>query len=189
VGKGTGLGLSTVYGIVKQSDGYVWVESEPGRGTTFRLYLLVTEAEPPAETGDPTRREGAGSETIVVVDDEPLVRAMAARALEEAGYEVLPVDSGTAALELMERQGDGVRLVLTDVAMAGVGGRELGRRLRDLRPTLPVLYMSGYPEDEVVRRGLLEGQHPFIQKPFTPATLAGTVRRLLDATARAGRQE
>ena len=131
----------------------------------------------------------AGSETLVVVDDEPLVRAMAVRVLEEEGYVVLSVDSGTAALELLERRGGTVRLVLTDVAMAGIGGRELGRRLRELRPTLPVLYMSGYPEDEVVRRGLLEEHYPFIQKPFTPAMLAATVRRLLDATAAAGAQE
>jgi len=185
VGKGTGLGLSTVYGIVKQSDGYVWVETEPGRGTTFRVYLPITSAEPPPRPGVPARAEASGSETLVVVDDEPLVRAMAVRALVEEGYAVLEAESGAAALDLLERDGGQVRLVVTDVAMAGVGGRELGRRLQKLRPDLPVLYMSGYPEDEVVRRGLLEDHHHFLQKPFSPSALAETVRRLLDAAIRA----
>ena len=189
LGKGTGLGLSTVYGIVKQSDGYVWVESEPGRGATFRLYLPVTDAEPPRETREPSGARAAGSGTILVVDDEPLVRAMAVRALEADGYTVLPATSGMAALELLASQGDRVRLVLTDVAMSEIGGRELGRRLAQVLPDLPVLYMSGYPEDEVVRRGLLEEHRLFIQKPFTPSVLVETVRRLLDATAPARAQE
>jgi signal transduction histidine kinase/DNA-binding response OmpR family regulator len=181
VGKGTGLGLSTVYGIVKQSDGYVWVESEPGRGTTFRIYLPLTDAPSPAGAAPPPRRDAAGSETVLVVEDEPLVRMMAVRALEDEGYAVLAVESGAAALELLERGGDRVRLVLTDVAMAGIGGRELGDRITALKPGLPVLYMSGYPADEIVRRGMLHEHHTFIQKPFAPAALAESVRRLLAA--------
>jgi two-component system cell cycle sensor histidine kinase/response regulator CckA len=188
VGKGTGLGLSTVYGIVKQSDGYVWVDSESGRGTTFRIYLPLTDAPSPADTAPSPKAQGAGSGTVLVVEDEPLVRTMAVRALEEEGYAVLAVESGAAALELVERQIDGVRLVLTDVAMAGIDGRELGRRLGELRPGLPVLYMSGYPEDEIVRRGMLQEHHTFIQKPFAPSALAESVRALLDA-GRAAAQE
>ena len=187
VGKGTGLGLSTVYGIVKQSDGYVWVDSEPGRGTTFRIYLPLTDAPWPADAAPPPRAKAAGSETVLVVEDEPLVRMMAARTLEDEGYAVLAVESGAAALELVE-QSDRVSLVLTDVAMAGIDGRELGRRLGELRPGLPVLYMSGYPEDEIVRRGLLREHHTFIQKPFAPSALATSVRALLDA-GRAAAQE
>ncbi len=181
VGKGTGLGLSTVYGIVNQSDGYIWVESEPGRGATFRLYLPITEAEPPPASDDATPAHAAGSETLLIVDDEPLVRSMVVRTLQEEGYTVLEAESGRAALDLLEREARPVRLVLTDLAMAGISGGELGQRLRELRPELPMLYMSGYPEDEVVRRGLLEETRHFIQKPFAPSVLADTVRRLLDA--------
>jgi two-component system cell cycle sensor histidine kinase/response regulator CckA len=189
VGKGTGLGLSTVYGIVKQSDGYVWVDSEPGRGTTFRIYLPVTDEPLPPEVAPAERPEPAGGCTVLVVDDETLVRTTAVRALQEDGYEVLAADSGAAALELLERDGARVRLVVTDVAMAGIDGHELGHRLLETRPELPVLFMSGYPMDEVIRRGLLQEHHAFIQKPFAPSALAGAVRALIDASASAGAQE
>jgi DNA-binding response OmpR family regulator/nitrogen-specific signal transduction histidine kinase len=184
VGKGTGLGLSTVYGIVKQSDGYVWVESEPGRGTTFRVYLPLTEAPPSMTEGLGERPVTKGSETVLVAEDEPMVRAMTVRALEEAGYAVLAVESGDAALRLFEREGHRVQLVLTDVAMAGLDGRELGRRLAELRPGLPVLYMSGYPPDETARQGLQHDGHDFIAKPFAPTALADAVRAMLDAVRR-----
>ena len=181
VGKGTGLGLSTVYGIVKQSDGYVWVESEPGRGTTFRVYLPLTEAAPLPPAAADDAREATGSETVLVAEDEPMVRAMAVRALEEAGYAVLAVDSGDEALRLFEREPGRVQLVLTDVAMAGLDGLELGRRLAEIRPGLPVLYMSGYPADETAGYGLHEDGRDFIAKPFAPGALADAVRALLDA--------
>ena len=180
VGKGTGLGLSTVYGIVKQSDGYVWVDSEPGRGTTFRIYLPLADLPVAPATGAPPRVTLGGGETVLVVEDEVLVRDLCARLLEAEGYTVLVAESGTEALGLLERHAARVRLVLTDVAMAGIGGRELGRRLGEIRPGLPVLYMSGYPVDEVVRRGLLQEHQPFLQKPFVPAALADAVRSLLD---------
>jgi signal transduction histidine kinase/DNA-binding response OmpR family regulator len=183
VGKGTGLGLSTVYGIVKQSDGYVWVESEPGQGTTFRIYLPFTQQALPSRDIPGERRAARGTETVLVAEDEPMVRAMAVRALEQAGYTVLAVESGEAALQLFEAQSERIRLVLTDVAMAGVDGLDLGRRLAEIRPGLPVLYMSGHPVDETARRGLHHG-HDFIAKPFAPVALAEVVRALLDAAAR-----
>jgi signal transduction histidine kinase len=182
VGKGTGLGLSTVYGIVKQSDGYVWVESEPGQGTTFRIYLPRTRAALSSQIAPAGRLAARGSGTVLVAEDEPMVRAMAVRALEQAGYTVLAVESGEAALRLLEEQGERIRLVLTDVAMAGVDGLELGHRIATLRPGLPVLYMSGHPVDGAARGGLHRG-HDFIAKPFAPVALAEAVRGLLDSAA------
>ena len=117
-----------------------------------------------------------GGGVVLVVDDEPLVRSIAVRALEEQGYEVLSADSGAEALELFERRPRDVRLVVTDVAMAGIAGPELGHRLLAMQPELPVLYMSGYPLDEVLRRGLLEEHQTFIQKPFAPSELLQAVR-------------
>jgi two-component system cell cycle sensor histidine kinase/response regulator CckA len=181
VGKGTGLGLSTVYGIVKQSDGYVWVESEPGRGTTIRVYLPFTEAALSSRDAPVERRSATGTETVLVAEDEPMVRAMAVRALEQAGYTVLAAESGDTAFRMFEEQGERIRLVLTDVAMAGVDGLELGRRLAEMRPGLPVLYMSGHPVDETARRGLHRG-HDFIAKPFAPVALAEAVGALLDSS-------
>jgi signal transduction histidine kinase len=186
VGKGTGLGLSTVYGIVKQSDGYVWVDSEPGRGATFRIYLPITSTPLPPVLPPPEPPHHGGRETVLVVDDEDLVRAMAVRALREEGYDVLDAGGGQAALEVLQQTGQRVRVVVTDVAMAGVDGRELGRRLLESRPELPVLYMSGFPADEIIRRGLLQEQQAFIQKPFAPTALAAAVRALLDIQAVSG---
>jgi signal transduction histidine kinase len=180
VGKGTGLGLSTVYGIVKQSDGFVWVESEPGQGATFRIYLPFTEAALPSRNAPAERRTVTRTETVLVAEDEPMVRAMAVRALEQAGYTVLAVESGEAAVRVFEEQPERIHLVLTDVAMAGVDGLELGRRLAEIRPGLPVLYMSGHPVDETSRRGLDRG-HDFIAKPFAPLALAEAVGALLDS--------
>jgi signal transduction histidine kinase/DNA-binding response OmpR family regulator len=188
IGKGTGLGLSTVYGIVKQSDGYVWVDSEPGRGASFRIYLPVVDAELASHESSPVRAGATGSETVMVVEDEGMVRAMAVRCLREEGYIVLEAESGADALALLDRQGDRVALVVTDVAMAEMGGPELGRRLGESRPGLPVLYMSGYPLDEVVRRGLLQENEPFLQKPFVPAALIDAVRGMLDDAVVSGRQ-
>jgi PAS domain S-box-containing protein len=180
VGKGTGLGLAAVYGIVKQADGYVFADSVPGRGTTFRVFLPVT-AEEEAHGG---RLSGAtrGSETLLVVEDQHEVRVTAARTLEEEGYRVLQAADGEEALDVLARRGRDVRLVLSDLAMPSVDGRTMGDRLRDARPGLPVLFMSGYPEDDVRRRGMLEDGRPFIQKPFAPRDLARKVREVLDRT-------
>jgi PAS domain S-box-containing protein len=181
VGQGTGLGLSTVYGIVKQSDGFVWVYSEPGVGTTFKVYL------PRVGTGDamPLRPETGsaargGTETLLIVEDEEMVRGLASRGLREHGYTVVEACHGADALRQLESLAE-VDLVISDVVMPEMGGRELGRRLASVRPSLPVLYMSGYTGEDVTQRGLLEPGAPFQQKPFAPEELARKVREMLDA--------
>ena len=189
VGQGTGLGLSTVYGIVKQSAGFVWCYSEPGQGTTFKIYLphAGSRAAPVPPVRQPAKLRG-GSETILVVEDEEIVRALACRGLREQGYAVIEARHGREALEQVERGDAPIHLVISDVVMPELSGRELGARLAVLRPDLPVLYMSGYTGDDVIQRGLLEPGLPFQQKPFTPEGLGRKVREMLDArsAARAG---
>jgi PAS domain S-box-containing protein len=180
VGQGTGLGLSTVYGIVKQSDGFVWVYSEPDLGTTFKIYLPRVGAggamPPQGEVGSAAR---GGSETILIVEDEEMVRSLASRGLREHGYIVIEARHGADALRQLEFR-SAVDLVISDVVMPEMGGRELGRRLAALRPSLPVLYISGYTGEDVTQRGLLEPGAPFQQKPFAPEELARKVREMLD---------
>jgi signal transduction histidine kinase len=179
-GQGSGLGLATVYGIVKQSGGYIWVYSEVGHGTAFKIYLpefTGSLAElPPAEVLLSPR----GAETILIVEDEAAVRRMAARALAAQGYAVLEAENGAEALEVLARGGSPIDLVLTDVVMPLVNGRELGERLAVERPGLRVLFMSGYTDDDIVRRGLLRPGSPFLQKPFMPGDLSRKVREVLD---------
>jgi PAS domain S-box-containing protein len=181
VGQGTGLGLSTVYGIVKQSEGFVWCYSEPGHGTTFKIYLPRAGARslPLAPAGIPSELRG-GDETILVVEDEDVVRMLACRGLRELGYTVLESRHGREALDLVETGRPSIDLVISDVVMPELSGRELGARLAVLQPALPVLYMSGYTGEDVVQRGLLEPGVPFQQKPFTPEGLARKVRDMLD---------
>jgi CheY-like chemotaxis protein len=187
VGQGTGLGLSTVYGIVKQSDGFVWVESEPDAGTTFRIYLpRVASREPGPVEADPPGAPRGGSETILVVEDEDIVRSLACRGLREQGYNVIEARHGGDALRQVGQLPRRIDLVISDVVMPEVGGRELGERLARLQPELPVLYMSGYTGDDVIQRGLLDPGAPFQQKPFTPEGLARKVREMLDARRPAG---
>jgi PAS domain S-box-containing protein len=184
VGHGTGLGLSTVYGIVKQSDGYVWAYSEPGQGTTFKLYLpAVDQAAPgPGLAPRPAAVPGRG-ELVLVVEDDEGVRWMTRRILVDAGYRVLEAADGTSALELLGRDGAAVQLVITDVVMPGMGGRALADELGRLRPDLPVLFTSGYTDGEILRRGLLEPGTAFVQKPFGPDTIVRSVRERLDAAS------
>jgi PAS domain S-box-containing protein len=186
VGQGTGLGLSTVYGIVKQSEGFVWVYSEPGLGTTFKVYLpRVGTAHAPPRPADRSPVARGGTETILIVEDEDLVRALASRSLRERGYRVIEARQGVEALQQLEQQSAGVDLVISDVVMPEMGGRELARRLATLRPSLPVLFISGYTGEDVIQRGLMEPGAPFQQKPFTPDGLARKVREMLDAVPRA----
>ncbi len=178
VGQGSGLGLSTAYGIVKQSGGYVFLESEPGRGTTVRVYLCCADAVDPITPPErePVRR---GGETVLVVEDEPMVRALTCRALEEYGYRVRAASDGLAALAALAADGN-VDLVLTDAAMPNLTGRQLAERITALYPQLPVLFMSAYADTESIRRGLVPPDARLIQKPFTPEGLASTVRGFLD---------
>ena len=181
-GKGTGLGLATVYGIVRQSGGHIGVESTPGRGATFRIYLPRVDA-PLDPTGDPhpVAAPAAGNETVVLAEDERLVRVLAQKVLERAGYRVLVAAGGAEALALAERNDGPIHLLLTDVVMPEMTGRELARRLTSLRPGLRVLYMSGYADEAVAQHGVLDPGTAFLQKPFTPEALAKKVRGVLDA--------
>jgi PAS domain S-box-containing protein len=177
--KGTGLGLSTVYGIVKQSGGHISFHSEAGRGTTFEVYLpRVTEplSTVAARPTSPVR----GGETVLVVEDDDQVRALAAETLRFTGYTVLDASNPGDALALMERHGSAVRLLLTDMVMPGMNGTDLAERLVARRPTLKVLYMSGYPSSRIAS-GALRGRIRFLQKPFTLGGLTQKVRDVLDA--------
>jgi CheY-like chemotaxis protein len=181
-GKGTGLGLSTVYGIIQQSGGNIWVYSEPGLGTTFKIYLPTiegdTESFRPAAV--PTKLL-QGSETVLLVEDEEMVRKLACTVLEKKGYRVLEASSGDKALDVVQGQnGNPIHLMVTDVVMPGMSGRQLADRLVSLRPELKVLYMSGYTDNAIVHHGVLDRGIAYIQKPFTPDALATKVREILD---------
>jgi len=179
LGQGTGLGLSTVYGIIKQSGGYVWIDSRPGQGTTVTVDLPAV-SEPVATRPERTSSPIHGRETVLVVEDEPLVRRLARRALEEHGYTVLEASDGREALAKLANPEQSIGLVLSDLVMPRMSGRELGQEISRRFPGVPVLFMSGYTGEDVRRRGLLEGSAPFVQKPFTPEGLARRVRTLLD---------
>jgi two-component system, cell cycle sensor histidine kinase and response regulator CckA len=181
-GKGTGLGLSTTYGIVKQSKGYIWVYSEPGRGTTFKVYLPQASRDLPAERAPAPARAAVKtvSETVLLVEDEAGVRKLAKRILDGAGYRVLEAADGAEAEKLFAEHAGSIDLLVTDVVMPGIGGPELLRRLQDLAPTLRVLYMSGYTEQSAARIAGIDRGEPFVQKPFRAAELLHFVRQGLD---------
>jgi PAS domain S-box-containing protein len=184
-GKGTGLGLSTVYGIVKQSGGNIWVYSEQGRGTTFKVYLPRVEEEAAAPSPvavSPNR--SLGSETILLVEDEEAVRTLVQEILERYGYMVLPARDGHGALLVGERHAGKIHLMLCDVVMPGMSGVELSRKIGNTRPEMKILYMSGYTDNAIVHHGVLDPGTAFIEKPFTPDALARKVRAVLDSGSR-----
>ena len=184
-GKGTGLGLSTVYGIVKQSGGNIWIYSEPGKGATFKIYLPRVDEEVEVTAPVPVRPETLrGSETILLVEDDEMVRALAGAILQYNDYTVLETRNGQEALRICQEHPGPIHLLITDVVMPGMSGRELADRLAPLRPSMKILYMSGYTDNAIVRHGVLDIGTAFLQKPFTPVALAQKVRKVLDTPPR-----
>jgi CheY-like chemotaxis protein len=182
LGKGTGLGLSTVYGIVKQSQGHMWVYSEPGQGATFKVYLpLHTEGAEPEVAAPPARVVPRGWETILAVEDEESLLNLVAEILKEAGYNVIPAQGPKDALRVLLEHRDSIHMLLTDVVMPGMSGRALADLVVRERPGIRVLYMSGYTDNAIVHHGVLDPGVTFIQKPFTPDALIKKVREVLDA--------
>jgi CheY-like chemotaxis protein len=180
-GHGTGLGLATVYGIVKQSGGNIEVYSEKGVGTTFNIYLprvmeQVTEIKPKETSVEMPK----GTETILLVEDEEIVRKLTLKILEECGYTVIEAANGVEALELCDKGDCQFDLLLTDVVMPQMDGRELSERLKEILPNLRVLFTSGYTDDAVIRHGVIEVNTNFIQKPFSAEGLAHKIREILD---------
>ena len=181
-GKGTGLGLSTVYGIVKQHGGNIWVYSEPGNGTCFKIYLPTFDSHPePAAVESLVGRVPRGDETILLVEDEPRVRDAVQRALENYGYRVLSATHPEEARRVFDEHCEAIDMLLTDVVMPGYDGKQLYERISSDHPGLPVLYMSGYTDRAILDNGVLNPGIPFIQKPFSPAQLVRKVRAVLDA--------
>ena len=180
-GRGTGLGLATVYGIVKQSGGHIEVDTAPGRGTTFRIFLPAVEAPRPAPVPSLDAVVG-GSETVLLVEDEASLRSLAQEILRDQGYKVIAAGSGAEALDLARSHKAPIDLLVTDVVMPGMDGRELADRLGPVHPETRCLFMSGYTDDAIVRRGVREEGMPFLQKPFTIDALALKVREVLDQT-------
>jgi two-component system cell cycle sensor histidine kinase/response regulator CckA len=182
-GKGTGLGLATVYGIIKQSDGHITVESEPGRGTTFHVYLPAVNTKAtarPSNLGHLQTRQG--KETILLVEDDDAVRALARQILERSGYTVLEASNGNEALQVCEANSK-IHLMVTDVVMPQISGRQLADLLLPLRPNMKVCYMTGYTDDMIIHHRVLGAGTAFLQKPFTAALLTHKVREVLDQPA------
>jgi CheY-like chemotaxis protein len=183
-GKGTGLGLAIIYGIVKQSQGHITVYTEPGKGTTFRIYFPRVRGGKPTPTRI-TQRTAVpqGSGTVLLVEDDGGVRRIARKTLEQNGFRVLEAANGEEALRLSDNQADAIDLLVTDTVMPLLGGPELAKRLLPVRPALKVLYLSGYTDETVVGHGLLDPGLAFLQKPFAPDMLARKVHEVLSGVS------
>jgi CheY-like chemotaxis protein len=183
--KGTGLGLSTVYGIVRQSAGHVWVYSEPGQGAVFKILLPhVHERATDVGQAQPERVTPRGTETLLFAEDEEGLRRVGIRILSELGYTVIPARDGADALQQAAIHDGAIDMLLSDVVMPEMNGLELWERLRMDRPALPALFLSGWASDAVVRHGILDGKVPFLQKPFSSQQLGFKIREILDAPSR-----
>jgi CheY-like chemotaxis protein len=182
--EGTGFGLSTVHGIVVQSGGSIWVYSEVDHGTTFKIFLPLTEQAQPLESSLPDKPvivAGSAGETILLVEDDPHVQRIVRNILSRSGYRVLAADGAKEAMRLAGNGGGTINLLLSDLVMPGTSGRELAVQIQTLRPDISILYMSGYTDDAVIRRGVLEAGMAFIQKPFGAGDLVRRVREVLDS--------
>ena len=184
VGKGTGLGLSTVYGIVKQSGGFIWVYSEPGRGTTFKIYFPCVD-QAAEMMGVDKRPNGAsrGTETVLLVEDDSQLRQLSSSVLAHCGYRMLVANGPEEGLAIARANHKDIRLLITDVVMPGMNGRQLAEKILQVSPKMKVLYISGYTNNAIVHYGVLDKGLWFLPKPFTLSALVGKVREVLDAPA------